>query len=174
MENDSKAQETRKFYYIIMAATKSVLSLKKVRMLCMVLDLVKITRRHNGNCLSTHKWTLSVWKSFRHGCVVILGNLVFLLLIYVKQLASHIPANNYLFKGNNKNTRKRCKIYSRLIKKTSKHVIDVVLSCLLSTLNILYTIFQYFYCWLWTSEYLLGVSLTLLEQIFGLILHALE
>ena len=126
MENDSKVQEICKFYYIIMAATKSILSLKTVRMLCMVLDLVKITRRHNGNCLSTHKWTLSVWKSFRHGFVVILGNLVFLLLINVKQLASHIPANNYLFKGNNKNTRKRCKIYSRLIKKTSKHVIDVI------------------------------------------------
>ena len=49
------------------------------------------------------------------------------------------PVNIYLFKFNNRNTRKWCGICSKLIIKTPEHVIDVVLVFLLLTLNIFHT-----------------------------------
>ena len=45
------------------------------------------------------------------------------------------PVNIYLFKFNNRNTRKRCGICSELIIKTPEHVNDVVLVFLLLTLT---------------------------------------
>ena len=53
----------------------------------------------------------------------------------------HHPANIYLFKLNNRNTRKRCEICSKLTIKTPDDVIDVVLVFLLLTLNIFHTFF---------------------------------
>ena len=47
---------------------------------------------------------------------------------------SRFPANIYLFKVNDRNTRKRCKTFSKLITKTAE---DIVLVFLLLTLNIL-------------------------------------
>ena len=56
------------------------------------------------------------------------------------------PANIYLFKVNNRNTRKRCEIYSKL------DVNDVAEMLLLLTLKIIYVFFQCFYHWIWTSK----------------------
>ena len=69
---------------------------------------------------------------------------------------SPFPANIYLFKINNRNTTKRCKIYLKLIIKTTNNVNDVVLVSLLLTLNIFQTFFYCCYCWLWTGKCLLG------------------
>ena len=60
------------------------------------------------------------------------------------------PANNYMFKVNNKNTRSRCEICSKLTIKTPerRHENDVngfVLVFLLLTLNIFHTLLQCFY-----------------------------
>ena len=52
------------------------------------------------------------------------------------------PANMYLFKVNNRNTRKRCEICSKITIK--KHQNDVI------------TFFYFLYCWLWTSKCKLG------------------
>ena len=46
------------------------------------------------------------------------------------------PANIYLFKVNNRNTRKRCEMCSKLKTKTLEDVNDVVLVFQLLTLNI--------------------------------------
>ena len=48
-------------------------------------------------------------------------------------------AGNYLFKVNNRNTRKRCEIYSKLIKEHQNDVTDAVLVFVLLTLNIFHT-----------------------------------
>ena len=53
----------------------------------------------------------------------------------------HIRANIYLLEFNNKNTRKRCEICSKVTIKTPKHVIDVALVFLLLTLNIFHAFF---------------------------------
>ena len=50
-----------------------------------------------------------------------------------RDLFSYFPADIYLFKGNNRNIRKKCEICPKLI--------DVVLAFLLLTLNIFHTIF---------------------------------
>ena len=50
----------------------------------------------------------------------------------------HLPANIYLFKVNNRNTRKRCKIFKVNNKNTKT---TVVLVFLLLTLNIFHTFF---------------------------------
>ena len=55
------------------------------------------------------------------------------------------PANIYLFKVNNRNSGKRW-----------KYVTNVVLVFLLLILNVFYTIFRCFYCWLWTKKILAG------------------
>ena len=52
-----------------------------------------------------------------------------------------ISAGIYLFKVNNKNNRTICEICSKLIIKTSEHVIDAVLVPLLLSLNKFYTLF---------------------------------
>ena len=49
------------------------------------------------------------------------------------------PAGNYIFKVNNKNTRSRCEIYSKLRIKTPEDAIGVVVSLLL-TLNIFHIV----------------------------------
>ena len=54
---------------------------------------------------------------------------------------SNDPATIYLFKFNNKNTRKRCEIRSNLIIKTPERQIYLLL-----TLNIFHTVFWRFYC----------------------------
>ena len=62
-------------------------------------------------------------------------------LCKVKENLSNDPANIYLFKLNNKNTRKRCEIRSNLIIKTPERQIYLLL-----TLNIFHTVFWRFYC----------------------------
>ena len=69
----------------------------------------------------------------------------YLATISGKQLGVRIsvfPANIYLFKDNNRNSRKRCEICSKLTIKTLS--------------NIFHTFFYCLYCWLWTSKCLLG------------------
>ena len=46
------------------------------------------------------------------------------------------PAGNYMFKVNNKSTRARCEICSKLTIKTPEQCLGVVLVSLLLTLNI--------------------------------------
>ena len=55
--------------------------------------------------------------------------------------AKSIPANIYLFKFNNRNTRKRGEIFSKLTIKKPEDVNDVVLVFLLLTLKIFHTFF---------------------------------
>ena len=56
------------------------------------------------------------------------------------------PAGNYLFKINNRNTRKMCEICSKLIIRHQNSAIGVVLVSVLLTLNIFHTILYCFYC----------------------------
>ena len=65
-------------------------------------------------------------------------------------------ANIYLFKVNNRSTRKRFEIYLKLTIKTPERRHDVVPVFLSLTLNIFHTSFYCFYHWLWTSKCLLG------------------
>ena len=58
----------------------------------------------------------------------------------------NVPANNYFFKVNNGNTRKRCETCSKLTIKHQNDVINVVLVFLLLTLNMFHTFFLCFYC----------------------------
>ena len=55
-------------------------------------------------------------------------------------------ANIYWFKFNNRNTRKRFEICSKLTTKTQERRHDVVLVFLLLTLNIFHTFLECFYC----------------------------
>ena len=55
------------------------------------------------------------------------------------------PANIYLFKVNNRKTRKRCEICSKLTMKIPERRPDVVLVFLLLILNIFHTFFLFFY-----------------------------
>ena len=64
-----------------------------------------------------------------------------------KYYQSYYPAYSYLFLVINRNTRKMRKICLK------NNASDVELVPLLSTLNILQTLFKYFYCWIWTSKY---------------------
>ena len=61
-------------------------------------------------------------------------------------------AKIYLFKFNNRNSRKTCEICSKLAITATEN--DAVLVSLLPALNRFHT-FQCFYCWLWTGKYLL-------------------
>ena len=58
-----------------------------------------------------------------------------------KQTNTKFAAGNYLFNVNNRYTKTRYEICSELTLKTT----DVVLASLLLTLNIFYTLFQFFY-----------------------------
>ena len=58
----------------------------------------------------------------------------------VKENLSNDPANIYLLKFNNRNTRKRCEICSKLIKAPERQMY------LLLNLNIFHTFFWCFYC----------------------------
>ena len=63
------------------------------------------------------------------------------------------PASIYLFKTNNRKTKKRCEICSNLTIKIPwrrRH------QFLLLTLNTNHTFFYFFYCWLWLSQCQLG------------------
>ena len=51
------------------------------------------------------------------------------------------PVNIYLFKVNNRNTREKCEICSKLTKKHQTDVIDAVLVFFLLTLNIFHAFF---------------------------------
>ena len=57
--------------------------------------------------------------------------------------ASNFPTSNYMFKVNNRNTRTRYEIYSKLAKKTleRRQWRGVVLVSLLLTVNIFHTFF---------------------------------
>ena len=59
-----------------------------------------------------------------------------------------LHANIYLLKVNNRNSRKRREICSKLTIKTPERRHDVVLVFLLLTLNIFHTFFYCSYCWL--------------------------
>ena len=60
------------------------------------------------------------------------------------RLYQTFPANIYVLKVNNRNTRKRCEICSKLTIKTPENVIDVVLLFLLLTWNMFRTFFLVF------------------------------
>ena len=59
---------------------------------------------------------------------------------------SIFPAGIYLLKVNNRKTRKRCDLCSKLTIKTPEDAIGIVLVSLLLTLNIFHTLFWCFYC----------------------------
>ena len=67
-------------------------------------------------------------------------------------------ASNYLFKVNNRNTKTSCEICSKITKKTPerRQWLRVVLVFSLLNLNIVHTLFQCFYCWLWADNCVLG------------------
>ena len=72
----------------------------------------------------------------------------------------------YLFKINNKNTRKWYELYLKLTKKRHKnnvswheHTVDVALVSFFLTLNIFCFLFYCFLCYLWTSKCGLGILL---------------
>ena len=56
------------------------------------------------------------------------------------------PANVYLFKVNNRTTRKRCEIYFKVNNKNTRTTSDVAMVFLLLTLNIFYTFMQCLCC----------------------------
>ena len=64
-------------------------------------------------------------------------------LFTIKIFKRHFPANTSLFKVNNRNTRKRCEICSKLIIETriEYNRTDVVLEFLSLTLNLFHTFF---------------------------------
>ena len=64
------------------------------------------------------------------------------------------PANSYLFKVNNRNTRKKCKGCSNLTIKTPERRHHWFHSSIfvVNFDHSLYTFFYCFYCWLWTSK----------------------
>ena len=63
------------------------------------------------------------------------------------------PTNIYLFKINNRNTRKWYKTYSNLTIRYPNDINDVVLVSLLLTLNIFHNFFYCYYCcWLQTGS----------------------
>ena len=64
------------------------------------------------------------------------------------------PGGIYLFKVNNRNTRKMWEIYSKLtIKKTERRH---WLFFIINFEQVFCTLFCCFYCWLWTSKHRLG------------------
>ena len=86
-------------------------------------------------------------------CFWFMDHSMLLVACYTGDLAfTRRPANIYMLKVNNRNTRKRCEICSDLTIKTPDNVSDVVLVFLLLNLNIFHTFFYCFYCWLWTSK----------------------
>ena len=64
--------------------------------------------------------------------------------IIILEMSYHYPADIYLLKVNNRNSRTRCEICSKLAIKIPEH--GVVLVFLLLTLNIFHTLFWCFYC----------------------------
>ena len=63
----------------------------------------------------------------------------------IRRLEKISPVGNYMFKVNNRNTRIRCEIYSKLTIKTPERRHDVVLVPLLLTLSIFHTLFYCLY-----------------------------
>ena len=62
------------------------------------------------------------------------------------------PANIYLFRGNNRKTKRRCEICFKLTRNIPD-LINVVLMFLLLILDIIHTFFWCIYCWLWISKF---------------------
>ena len=72
----------------------------------------------------------------------------------------YLPANIYLFKVNNKNSRKSCEIYSKLTKKPTRMMsMTWVLVFFLLTLHMFHTFFYCCYCWIWANKSLLATHL---------------
>ena len=72
---------------------------------------------------------------------------------------SFCPANNYLLKVNNVNTRVMCEISSRFTVKTPEWRQWCFLVPLLLTLNRFHALFWRFYCWRSTSKCKLGMHI---------------
>ena len=85
---------------------------------------------------------------------------------FQKSKFSMILSGINLFKVSNRNTRAMCEICLELIIKTPEHVIIVVLVFLLLTLNWFHTLFSFFYCWLWTSNYRWDITLNFRKERF--------
>ena len=68
------------------------------------------------------------------------------------------PADIYLFKVNNENTRTMCGIFSKLTINTTEQRQWLRFGFLWITLNRFLTLFWFFYCWLWTSICQLGLD----------------
>ena len=92
-------------------------------------------------------------------------------------MAWYYPADIYLFKVNNGNTKIICKIYSKsTIKTTVFHFYtpwkrqetkgfltfsgDIEMEPFLLTLNKFHTLFWCFHCWLWTIKYGMRLELS--------------
>ena len=70
------------------------------------------------------------------------------------------PAHSYLFEVNNKNSRKRCEICSKLTIKTPelrhwRHSVVFIVN-----ISIFRNFFLCFYCWLWASKCELRIAIT--------------
>ena len=79
----------------------------------------------------------------------------FVIIILSKEMLLYFaafPANNYLFKVNNWNTKTVCEIYSELTMKTpERHQWSFLMFSLL-TLKRFYTLLWCCHCWLWASK----------------------
>ena len=72
-------------------------------------------------------------------------------------LRSRCRANIYLFKVNNRNTKKRCGICSKLIIKTPERRHWCCCGVFIVDFEHISPIFLCFYCWLWAWIYLLTI-----------------
>ena len=83
------------------------------------------------------------------------------------------PSWHYMFKVNNRNARASYGICSKYEERPKSNIIDVVLEpCFLTTLNMFWTLFYCFNCWLWACNagrncrrFLYCCQIKLLEQI---------
>ena len=74
--------------------------------------------------------------------------------------AAVFPASIYLFKVNNGNFMRECKIWSKLInKKTSERRRWHRSAVFIVNFEHISHLFECFYCWLWESIFLLGLDL---------------
>ena len=77
---------------------------------------------------------------------------LFFLWFYSENLFSKYSVSIYLFRVNNRNTRSKYELCSKLTVKTPERRWRRS-SVLLLTPSIVHTLFLYFCCWLWTSKY---------------------
>ena len=90
------------------------------------------------------------WKLDFRVTQVVWNGLFPYILVWLKQI--HCPTNIYLFKFNNINTRRRCKICSKLTIKTLEWRHWCHSGVFIVDLNIFHTFFYCFYYWLWASN----------------------